>query len=67
MIKINKQLLMDVLSRSRFSPRKRINYNFHKEYSDPINRLLNAAQIGTYVRPHKHLNKIEIFIILFSF
>ena len=33
---------------------------------DPINRLLNAMEPGTYLRPHRHLNpaKDEIFLLL---
>ena len=46
--------------------RKRKNYNFHKEDNDLLQRMLNALQPGTYVRPHKHENpdKREAFIIL---
>ena len=48
------------------SPRLRMNYNFHDTLDDPINRLINAMEPGTYLRPHRHKNpdKIEIFLIL---
>lgn len=48
------------------SPRLRMNYNFHERLDDPINRLLNAMEPGTYLRPHRHLNpaKDEIFLLL---
>ena len=65
-IKITKDLLTSLSHEARQSPRKRKNYNFHTSYEDPINRMLNAFEPHTYVRPHKHENpdKIEIFILL---
>lgn len=36
------------------SPRRRKNLNLHPELSDPVQRLLNAMEPGTYVRPHRH-------------
>lgn len=66
MIKITSALVEDVLKKAASSPRKRANYNFHKTYDAPIQRMLNAANSGTYVRPHKHENpdKLETFVIL---
>ena len=66
MIKITKELIDDTLEKARTSPRKRINYNFHTTYDAPIQRMLNATEPGTYVRPHKHEDpdKVEVFIIL---
>ncbi len=66
MIEINNQLLDEVSGKAKSAQRKRINYNFHKEMSDPLHRMINALEPGTYVRPHKHENpdKMESFIIL---
>lgn len=66
MIKINSALISEILKKAQASDRKRVNYNFHKSYDAPIQRMLNAAHPGTYVRPHKHENpdKIEVFAIL---
>ena len=63
---INDQLLNETIERAKQSPRLRMNYNFHEELDDPINRLLNAMEPGTYLRPHRHLNpdKDEIFLLL---
>jgi cupin fold WbuC family metalloprotein len=36
------------------SPRRRKNLNVHAELSDPVQRLCNAFEPGTYVRPHRH-------------
>jgi cupin fold WbuC family metalloprotein len=66
MIKIDSSFTENVLKKARLSSRKRSNYNFHKTYDALIQRMLNAAEPGTYVRPHKHENpdKTEIFVIL---
>ena len=36
------------------SPRRRRNLNLHPVLEDPIQRLFNAMEPGTYVRPHRH-------------
>lgn len=63
---INTELLDIVTQKARESSRLRMNHNFHTDPSDPINRLLNAMEPGTYVRPHKHETpkKRETFFIL---
>ncbi len=66
MIIIDETLLNTVSAQATTSPRKRMNFNFHKDLSDPLNRMLNALEPDTYVRPHKHENpdKHEVFIVL---
>lgn len=66
MKRIDKHLLDETTQRAMQSPRLRMNYNFHERLDDPINRLLNAMEPGTYIRPHRHLNpeKDEIFLLL---
>lgn len=63
---INTQLLDETTAKAKQSPRLRMNYNFHEELDDPVNRLLNAMEPGTYLRPHRHLNpsKDEFFLLL---
>lgn len=39
---------------ARGTPRLRINRNLHA-MEDPVHRLLNAIEPGSYVRPHRHL------------
>ena len=59
--------VIDIAGRiAKQSPRLRMNYNFHEHLDDPVNRLLNALEPGTYLRPHRHLNpkKDEIFLLL---
>lgn len=66
MKKIDKQLLDSTSAKAKQSPRLRMNYNFHEQLDDPVNRLLNAMEPGTYIRPHRHLDpdKDEIFLVL---
>jgi cupin fold WbuC family metalloprotein len=66
MIKIDTFLLNQVSGEAKASPRRRKNYNFHKEYSDTLQRLLNAMDPLSYIQPHKHENpdKREIFFAL---
>ncbi|MBR2497306.1 MAG: WbuC family cupin fold metalloprotein, partial [Parabacteroides sp.] len=63
---INQFLLDQITNQAKQSPRLRMNYNFHEQLEEPINRLLNALEPGTYLRPHRHLNpdKDEIFLLL---
>lgn len=35
-------------------PRRRLNLNLHPRLDDSIQRLYNAMEPGTYVRPHRH-------------
>jgi len=64
MIKIDSKLLDEVTARAKASPRLRMNHNFHPELSDPVQRLLNALEPWTYIRPHKHTTKEESFVLL---
>jgi cupin fold WbuC family metalloprotein len=66
MITIDRKLVFSVTEDAGNSPRLRSNLNFHADFADPVNRMLNALEPGTYVRPHKHESpdKCEVFIIL---
>lgn len=63
---ISPDLLNGLTQKAKQSPRRRLNHNFHDDLADPINRMLNALEPGTYIQPHKHENpdKREIFIVL---
>jgi cupin fold WbuC family metalloprotein len=65
MIKVDNELIEQVLKESRISPRLRKNYNFHKE-NEVLQRMLNVLQPGTYTQPHKHIAplKHEAFVII---
>jgi cupin fold WbuC family metalloprotein len=63
---IDKILLDSISAQAVENPRLRMNYNFHQQLDDPLNRLLNAMEPGSYFPPHRHLNpnKEEIFLVL---
>ncbi len=59
--------LLDSLTRKAAGvPRKRMNHNLHPGPDDPVQRLCNAIEPGTYIRPHRHASPPtwEIFIML---
>ena len=58
---------LDALTaRARESKRRRMNLNFHDREAHPANRLLNAVEPDSYVRPHRHLkpDKEETFVVV---
>jgi cupin fold WbuC family metalloprotein len=63
---INKKILDETSAKAKYSPRHRMNYNIHDDLNDPINRLLNAMEPETYIRPHRHTQppKNESIILL---
>lgn len=65
LIAITQNDTAELSGEARISDRFRKNRNFHTDYADPINRLMNAFEPGTYVHPHRHKDsqKVEIFII----
>ena len=58
--------LAALVSAAQNAPRLRKNLNLHPTLADPVQRLLNAFEPGTYVRPHRHGDpgKWEFFAIL---
>ncbi len=65
-IKIQQKTLEQLSVQAKSSERKRKNFNYHPTFSDPINRMLNAVEPGSYIQPHKHENrdKREVFILI---
>ncbi len=58
---------LDLLSReASVSARLRKNLNLHDDYTDPCQRLFNAMEPGTYIRPHRHSDppKPECFMAI---
>ncbi len=58
--------VLDALSaEARGRPRCRANGNLHA-MEDPVHRLLNAVEPGTYIRPHRHLHppKDETYLVV---
>lgn len=62
---IDEESLRNLVARARVSARRRLNLNLHEHLSDPIQRLLNAGEPGTYTRPHRHsTDRWELFALL---
>ena len=66
MIKITNESISETSKIAQSSPRQRMNYNYHQEASDNLQRMLNAMEPNTYIQPHKHENpdKTEVFFVL---
>ena len=63
---IDDHLMAEVASQAREAARLRINYNFHHTTDEPVNRLLNAMNRGSYLPVHRHLSpdRCESSIVL---
>jgi len=66
MIKIDTNSIEITSQRAKASPRRRMNFNFHQQLDDLLQRMLNAMEPGTYIQPHKHQDpdKTEVFFCL---
>ena len=56
---------LDALSRTaQANPRRRQHLNLHADYADPCQRLFNAVEPESYIRPHRHTDppKPECFV-----
>ena len=63
---IDKKMLEETIAAAKASPRRRHTHVLHESHSDPVQRMLNAIEPDSYVRPHKHFepDKTETFLIL---
>ena len=48
------EYLNELTAQAQSSPRKRQHRNIHESYVDPCQRLFNAIEPGSYIRPHRH-------------
>lgn len=66
LIAITNPYIEELIRAAQKSKRGRIIFNYHTYAADPVQRMLNAIEPGSYVQPHKHENpdKPEVFIIL---
>ena len=57
--------MQQAIEASRQSPRKRVILPLHKQNDALLQRMLNAVQPGTYVRPHRHAGpRAESLVVL---
>lgn len=64
MIRIDNNLMDNLILKAKKSERERLTHNFHESNDEVIQRFINAVGPKSYVRPHKHLDSPEVFIIL---
>lgn len=48
------EMLNGLVDQAQASPSLRQHKNVHTSYQEPCQRLFNAIEIGSYIRPHKH-------------
>lgn len=60
----SKSLLDDLAAKATASPRKRANYNVHASSTELVQRFFIAADRDTYFRPHRHLTKSELAMVV---
>jgi len=51
---LDSALLSGLSSQAKENPRLRKNLNLHESYDEPSQRLLNAMEPNSYIRPHRH-------------
>lgn len=63
---VDPRVLSELIQTAGESPRKRSHYRLHPTLDDPIQRMAMVMNIGTYVRPHRHIepSRWELFAIL---
>lgn len=56
--------LDELIGQAKYSPRLRQHRNIHQSYQDACQRLFNAIEPDSYIRPHRHLSdpKCELLI-----
>ena len=50
----NKTYLNSLTEQAKLSPRQRQHRNIHLSYEEPCQRLFNAIEPSSYIRPHRH-------------
>ncbi len=63
---IDQKAFDDASQNALRSPRRRSNWNLHEKLDDPVQRLFNAIEPGTYIRPHRHGDPAtwELFLLV---
>jgi len=63
-VKVGPREVEFLKERARRNKRKRMRLCAHKDIDDKLHEMLIVHSKGTYVRPHKHLNKSESFHLI---
>lgn len=57
-------LLDELVTKAAASPRKRAHLTIHESAADPVQRFFVVARRDSYFRPHTHLSKSELAVVL---
>lgn len=52
--RLSQEMMGSLLAQAAVSPRRRQHRNLHLSFIEPCQRLLNAIEPGSYIRPHRH-------------
>lgn len=52
--KISSCLVENLTRQAKSNIRLRLHHNFHANYADPVQHLVNSINIDSYIRPHRH-------------
>lgn len=54
--RFDRAYLQELSARAALAPRLRQHANLHCSYDEPCQRLFNAIEMDSYIRPHRHKN-----------
>jgi len=60
----SRSLLDELTTQATASPRARAHQNIHEAASDPVQRFFVVTNRNSYFRPHRHLTKSELAMVL---
>lgn len=63
---LENKFLNNLSQQAKKNPRLRQHYNLHKNYAEPCQKVLNAIEPLSYIRPHRHFTdpKNEFFLAI---
>ena len=59
-----RSLLDELAARAAAVPRGRAHHNIHASPEDPVQRFIVVAQRDSYFRPHRHIARAELALVL---
>lgn len=62
--RIDIEHLRELSAQAAATPRRRKNLNLHESAADAVQRFVNAFEPGTYIRPHRHADRWELFVLV---
>jgi len=60
----SQQMLTELAARAGANPRQRAHHNIHPAPEDPVQRFFVCANRASYFRPHRHLTRSEMTIVI---